>query len=86
MEIKGNPMLRLLKPIENPLKLKNKNKYYAYHKDYGHATFECCELKKALHKLVDHGQLNRFLRRGRGKDRNYRDLEGKKKTTMLTAT
>jgi len=28
--------------------------------------------------LADQGQLNHFLRRGEGEDRNYSDLEGKK--------
>ncbi|KAJ8426573.1 hypothetical protein Cgig2_022310 [Carnegiea gigantea] len=53
VEIKGNPMLRRLRPIETPAKFKNKNKYCDYHEDYEHTTFECCELKRALHNLAD---------------------------------
>ena len=30
-------------------------KYSEYHKDYGHSTSKCRELKKALNKLADQG-------------------------------
>ncbi|KAJ8436368.1 hypothetical protein Cgig2_017164 [Carnegiea gigantea] len=35
-----------------------------FHDQNGHTTTECRELKKALNKLIDKGQTNRFLRRG----------------------
>jgi len=38
------------------------NKYCEYHEEFWHATSECRELKKALHKMADQGQLNRFLK------------------------
>jgi len=40
MEIKGNSMLRRSKPIGTPARLKYMSKYYEYHKDCGHTTFE----------------------------------------------
>ena len=52
IKIKGNPMLRQLKPIEALPKFKNKNNYCKYHKDYRHTTCECRELEKALHELA----------------------------------
>jgi len=55
MEIKGSPMLRRPKPTETLAKFRNKDKYCEYHEDYGCTTFECHELKKALHKLADEG-------------------------------
>ena len=67
MEIKGNPMLGQPKPIKTPANFRNKNKYY---EDLGHTTSECRELKKALHEMVDRGQLNRFLKQRKGADQN----------------
>ncbi|KAJ8429923.1 hypothetical protein Cgig2_021758 [Carnegiea gigantea] len=54
------------------------NKCGKYHKNFRNTTYECRELKKALHELAILGQLNHFLRRGRGVDRNRHDPVGKK--------
>jgi len=48
MDIKGNPMLRQLKPNKTLVKFENKNKYYEYHENFGYKTSECRELKRAL--------------------------------------
>ncbi|KAJ8427224.1 hypothetical protein Cgig2_028748 [Carnegiea gigantea] len=78
MEIKGNPILRQPKPIETPTKVRNKNKYREYHEDFGHTTSEHCELRRAIHELADQGQVNNFLRRSKGEDRNRRNPKGQK--------
>ncbi|KAJ8437473.1 hypothetical protein Cgig2_002974 [Carnegiea gigantea] len=71
MEIKGNPMLRRPQPIKALAKFREKNKCW-------HTTSECRELKKALHELVNQGQLNHFLTRGGSEDRSRHDPKGKK--------
>jgi len=48
METKGNPMLRRSKPIDTPAKFINKNKYFKYHEDRGHATSKCHELDSSI--------------------------------------
>ena len=63
MEIKDNPMLKRPRPIETPVKFKNKNKCCEYDKDYGHTTSKCRKLKRGLHDLTDEGHVNYFLRR-----------------------
>ena len=55
MEIKCNPMLKRAKPNETLTKFRNKNKYYDYHEDFGHITFERRKLKRGLHELADRG-------------------------------
>ena len=52
MKIKENPILRRAKPIKTPTKFTNKNRYYKYHKDFGHTTSECRKLQTALQKLA----------------------------------
>ncbi|KAJ8428339.1 hypothetical protein Cgig2_002752 [Carnegiea gigantea] len=39
--IKGNLILRCAKPIDTPVKFRNKNKYCEHHEDQGHTTPEC---------------------------------------------
>jgi len=41
-----------------PPKPKNARKYSEFHEWSGHTTTECRELKKALHELVDKGQID----------------------------
>ncbi|KAJ8428871.1 hypothetical protein Cgig2_010813 [Carnegiea gigantea] len=57
-------MLRRPLPIVAPLKLQNARKYCEFYGQNGHTTTECRELKKALHELVDKGQIDQFLKRG----------------------
>ena len=54
-EIKGSPMLRRHKPIENPANFRNKSKYCEYHEDFEHTTSECRELKETLHEMANRG-------------------------------
>ncbi|KAJ8428104.1 hypothetical protein Cgig2_025446 [Carnegiea gigantea] len=60
----GHPMLRRPPPMTAPPKLQNARKYCEFHEQCRHTTTECQELKKALHKLVAKGQIDRFLKRG----------------------
>ncbi|KAJ8427200.1 hypothetical protein Cgig2_011776 [Carnegiea gigantea] len=57
MEVKEHPMT-------SALKLHNARKYCEFHKQKGHTTAECRELRKALHELADEGKIDRFLKRG----------------------
>ena len=62
MEIKRNPLFKRPKPIETSTKFRNKNKYYDYHEDFRHTTFECRKLERGLHELADWAQLNYSLK------------------------
>ena len=41
----------------------NPNKFCLYHRDYGHDTEECIQLRDEIEKLIRRGRLNRFIRR-----------------------
>ncbi|KAJ8451346.1 hypothetical protein Cgig2_014118 [Carnegiea gigantea] len=62
-QVRG-PILRRLPPITVPLKPQNARKYCEFYEQSGHTTTECRELKRALHELVDKGQIAQFLKRG----------------------
>ncbi|KAJ8426092.1 LOW QUALITY PROTEIN: hypothetical protein Cgig2_006573 [Carnegiea gigantea] len=51
-------------PMTAPPKPQNARKYCEFHEQSGHTTIECRKPKKALHELVDKGQIDRFLKRG----------------------
>ena len=62
MEVKGHPMLK--KPQPMAPKPHSARKHYEFHEQNGHTPVQCRELKKALHELVDKGQIDCFLKRG----------------------
>ena len=58
MEVRGHPMLRRSLPMTAPLKPQIARKCCEFHEHSKHTTFECRELKKALHELADKGQID----------------------------
>ncbi|GKE00103.1 hypothetical protein Tco_1388086 [Tanacetum coccineum] len=64
--------LRLLtpRPMLNPLKSINANRYCDYHQEKGHYTNDCLQLKKQLEMALESGKLNHLVKdvcqRGRG--------------------
>lgn len=42
---------------------RDKSKYYQFHRDYGHDTEECFELKEDIKALIWRGQLRQFVSR-----------------------
>ena len=70
-------MLKRTRLIETPTKFRSENKYYEYHENFMHTTSKFREVKKALNELADRGQLNCFLKQGKGADQSHRDLKAK---------
>ena len=61
-----------MKMKEDPNKC-NKNKYCCFHKDHGHDTDECYDLKQQIENLIRQEKLRNFLRR----DHKDEKLKGK---------
>ncbi|XP_071923109.1 uncharacterized protein [Coffea arabica] len=49
---------------------RNSNLYCLYHRDIGHETENCNDLKKEIENLIRQGHLKQFIRRGGGQKRN----------------
>ncbi|XP_027158226.1 uncharacterized protein LOC113759845 [Coffea eugenioides] len=49
---------------------RNSNIYCLYHRDTGHETEDCNDLKREIENLIRQGHLKQFIRRGGGQSRN----------------
>ncbi|XP_021718596.1 uncharacterized protein LOC110686295 [Chenopodium quinoa] len=61
-DIKTKAILPKLNPMNTPIEQRNKKLWCEYHREGGHTTRNCRELKRALDKLADEGKLNRYLK------------------------
>ena len=44
--------------------VRDKNKYYCFHKDHGHYTEDCMDLKEQIEELIQKGKLQRYVKKG----------------------
>jgi len=76
MQIKDVPRLKWPKPLSTSLRKHDLKKYYHFHKDHGHYTNECRNLKKQIEELIQHGKIQKFVNRdhqpqSRAKDKTH---------------
>ncbi|XP_022883099.1 uncharacterized protein LOC111399839 [Olea europaea var. sylvestris] len=72
MEIQHMKELEWPKPMLTSSSKRNQSKYYHFHKDHGHDTEECVQLKEEIEHLLRRGLLAKYVKNDRGKQR----LEG----------
>ena len=63
MQINDDPALKLPKPLSSSSKWRDPKKYCCFHKDYGHYTDECCDLKEQIEELIQRGKLQKFVKK-----------------------
>ncbi|XP_075667861.1 uncharacterized protein LOC142637470 [Castanea sativa] len=73
MQIKDVPSLKWLEKMKGDPNKRNKNKYCRFHKDHGHDTDECYDLKQQIENLFKQEKLRNFL----GRDHKDEKLKGK---------
>ncbi|XP_021720012.1 uncharacterized protein LOC110687695 [Chenopodium quinoa] len=61
MEIKDRLKFDKPHPMKGPVRFRDKNKYCHFHKDVGHETNDCINLKKLLDKLAADGHLKNYV-------------------------
>ncbi|XP_065623394.1 uncharacterized protein LOC136064893 [Quercus suber] len=73
MQIKDEPSLKWPEKLKGDPNKRNRNNYYRFHKDHGHDTDECFDLKQQIENLIRQGKLRNFL----GRDHKDEKLKGK---------
>ena len=73
MQIKDDPSLKWPEKMKRDPNKRNKNKYYCFHRDHGHNTDECYDLKYQIENLIRQGKLRNFV----GMDHKDEKLKGK---------
>ena len=62
------------KPIRTDPEKRNKDLYCRFHKDTGHKTDDCRQLKDEIEFLIRRGKLSKFTKDG---DKNHRDNDNR---------
>ena len=75
MQIKDDLALTWLDKLKGDLNKRPRNKYCRFHRDHGHDTFECYDLKRQIEALIKQGQLQWFIGIERARENPPTDLE-----------
>ena len=73
MQIKDDPSLKWPEKMKGDPNKRNRSKYCRFHRDHGHDTDECFDLKQQVENLIRQGKLKSFL----GRDHKDEKLKGK---------
>ena len=63
-EIRDELSLKWPRPLHSSPSLRDKRKYCRFHKDYGHYTKDCRDLKEQIEELIQKGKLQQYVKRG----------------------
>ena len=73
MQIKDDPSLKWPEKMKGDPNKRNRSKYCCFHRNHGHDTDECFDLKQQVENLIRQGKLKSFL----GRDHKDEKLKGK---------
>ena len=73
MQIKDDLSLKWLEKMKGDPNKRNKNKYCRFHRNHGHDTDECYDLKQQIENLIRQGKLRHFV----GRDHKDEKLKAK---------
>ena len=62
-QIKDEHFLKWLRPLHSSPNVRDKNKYYRFHKDHCHNTEDCKDLKEQVEELIRKGRLQKYVKK-----------------------
>ena len=79
MQIKDEHYLKWQKPLHSSPHIRDKNKHCRFHKDHGHYTKDCRDLKEQIEELIRKGKLQKYVKKGeysnfKGGSKNQREF------------
>ena len=80
-QIKDEHYLKWPRPLHSSPNVRDKRKYYRFHKDHGHYTEDCRDLKEQIEELIWKGKLQKFVKKG-DSNRSRDDNKGQHKVSQ----
>ena len=82
IQIKDEYYLKWPRPLHSSPHIHNKNKYCHFHKDHGHYTEDCRDLKEQIEELIQKGKLQKYVKNWeynnfKGGNKNQREFSSK---------
>ena len=79
LQIKDEHYLKWPRPLHSSPHTRDKNKYCRFHKDHGHYTEDCRDLKEQIEELIRKGKLQKYVKKGeysnfKGGNKNQREF------------
>ena len=65
MQIKDEGTLTFLGKLKSDLSKRSRNKYCLFHRDHGHDTADCYDLKQQIEVFIREGKLQKFASKER---------------------
>ena len=62
-EIRDEPSLKWPRPLHSPPSVRDKRKYCHFHKDHGHYTEDCRDLKEQIEGLIRKEKLQQYVKK-----------------------
>ncbi|XP_050242331.1 uncharacterized protein LOC126691321 [Quercus robur] len=63
-QIKDEHYLQWPRPLHSSPNVRDKNKYCRFHRDHGHNTEDCRDLKEQIEELIRKGKLQKYVKKG----------------------
>ncbi|XP_065625242.1 uncharacterized protein LOC136065655 [Quercus suber] len=63
-QIKDEHYLKWPRPLHSSPSVRDRSKYCRFHKDHGHYTEDCRDLKEQIEELIRKGRLQKFIKKG----------------------
>ena len=75
-EIRDEPSLKWPRPLHSSPSVRDKRKYYRFHKDHEHYIEDCWDLKEQIEELIQKGKLQKYVKRGDSNKYSKKDQHG----------